>query len=120
MSEDSGGTEGEEIYLRAIEAIVEAFEELLGEETAYSYARKAPLQITPDGEIESFYGERSDALDLLVEQYQELWGDEVALRKVRRALREEFEQEELEMLPDRYVEERNSSGLFDRVVSAVT
>lgn len=109
-------TEHQEFYLEVIQRVIDKFEELLGTKVALKYARKAPLQIMPDGEVQAYYGQGRKALETLGKQYEEVWGDEVAYRKIRHALEGEIQESEIKLLPERMQPKEKEGGLLSRLL----
>lgn len=105
-----------EFYLRAVKIVVDRFEQLLGKKVAMKYARKAPLEISPDGEITGYYGEGRKALEILGEQYEEAWGEEVAYRKIRRSFGKEMDESEIDLLPDSMAPREKEGGILSRLI----
>lgn len=106
-------------HLRLIRDIVGNQKKMLGKKLAIARARSAPLRINTDGEIEEYYGDGKNALDLLVQQYEEVWGEDVADRKIQDTVREEFDQEDYGEIPERIRPEKrelNDSGKLIRKV----
>lgn len=117
MEEDTED-ENREIYLQAIRVVVSEFEVMLGKKTARKYARKAPIELNPEGEVKSLYGKGEDAFRLLVDQYEKVWGEQVALRKVRSAIDDEFVEEQIEEMPERY-QPRSRGSILQTVMRKV-
>ncbi len=110
-------TEHQEFYLNAIQSIIEEFSHMLGEDVAYRYARKAPLEILPGGEVQAYYGKGRNALETLVEQYEEVWGEDVAHRKVRNAMKDSVPEEKYELLPEYLTPSEQDKGILGQIVS---
>ncbi|MFB6159285.1 MAG: hypothetical protein ABEJ95_06550 [Candidatus Nanohalobium sp.] len=110
-------TEHQEFYLNAIQSIIDQFSEMLGEDVAYRYARKAPLEIMPRGEVQAYYGKGRGALETLVEQYEGVWGEEVAHRKVRNAMESSVPEEKYELLPEHMTPSDSDNGLIGQILS---
>lgn len=113
-------TEHQEFYLNAIQAIVNQFSDMLGDDVAYKFARKAPLEIMPGGEIQAYYGKGRDALETLVEQFEEIWGEEVAHKKVRNAMESSVEEENYELLPEYMTPSGEDNGVIGQIIKQVT
>ncbi len=94
-------TEHQELYLQVIQSIVDTFCDFLGEKTALSRARKAPLFIDKDGHVAAYYGSGRNALDIVVDQFESLLGQEVARIKIQAAVRACVPESKLEVLPER-------------------
>lgn len=110
-------TEHQEFYLEAIQIIINKFSELLGPKNAQRYARQAPLQITPDGDVKAYYGKGKDALETLVGQYEEVWGEEVAHRKVKNAMEDSISNDKYDLLPEYMRPQESNKGFFGQVLS---
>lgn len=110
-------TEHQEFYLNAIQAIIDQFSNMLGEDVGYKFARKAPLEILPGGEVQAYYGKGRNALETLVEQYEEVWGQKVAHNKVQNAMESGVNEENYELLPDYMRPEENGGGFFGQIVN---
>lgn len=93
--------EDEELYLDVLNAIVAYETELLGKKAALLQARKAPLDINVDGQVEGFYGEGRKAVDILVSQYETVFGRATADAGIRRTLDDVVPEENVDMLPER-------------------
>lgn len=92
--------EHQAFYEDAIEHVIDRFIDLLGEKTALKYARQAPLQIDKDGSVTAFYGEGDEVLSILTDQYSEVFGRTVARGKVRSALADIVDEDDLDRVPD--------------------
>lgn len=90
----------EDFYLDACQALVEKFSDLLGQKTALIKARKAPMQISPEGEIVDFYGEGEQVLNVLISQYEEVFGSAVARKEAKTALQSVADEDDQEYLPE--------------------
>lgn len=106
-----------EVYLKAVNVIISRFEDLLGEKTARKYARKGPIDLDPDGEVEALYGKGEDSLELVVEQYEKVWGERVAMKKVRTALNRQLDEEELDMIPEIYRQKDEHKSLVNQIMA---
>lgn len=104
------------VYLKAVNAIISRFEDLLGEKTARKYARKGPVDLDPDGEVEALYGKGEDSLEIVVGQYEKVWGEKVAIKKVRNALNNKLDEEELDVLPERYRQKEEQKSLLNQIM----
>lgn len=110
-------------YLGLIRAIVDNQEKMEGKKVAIGKARSAPLQINADGEIEKYYGEGENALDMLIQQYEQVWGEKVADRKIRNTIRKELEDEEYEKVPERVrpsEDQSDEKGIFSKVKELIS
>jgi hypothetical protein len=121
MAEDSR-TEAEtadngQFYVDMIQATIYGFAELLGGKTALTHARRAPVNITPDGQVTGYYGKGDEAFDVLVRQYESVFGREVADRKVRNMLADTVADEERHLLPERLQPEglQEKIGLVEQI-----
>lgn len=70
-----------------LQMIVDRFARLFGRKAALQYARQAPLEISPDGTIDTYYGEGKQAIDILLQQYEDVMGKDVTDKHVRNAMR---------------------------------
>ena len=52
-----------------IDEIVRSQIEFVGEKSAFSAARKAPLEISPEGDVMDFYGEEDVVVEILLKQF---------------------------------------------------
>ena len=106
-------TEHEEFYLDAISSVIDTMCSFMGDDVGLKYARKAPLQIMPDGEVKAYYGTGRKALTILVKNYEEYMGKAVADQKIKSAF-SDVEDEQLDLIPEdvrpQSSEEKNSSG----------
>jgi hypothetical protein len=105
-------TEHQEFYLEAIQRIVESISNFFGEEMALGYARKAPLEVRPDGEVAAYYGKGRKALDILVEEFEKDLGKDAAYHRIEREF-EDLPEEKRKLLPERIRPENSedSGGL---------
>lgn len=110
-------TEHQEFYLNAIQSIIDQFSEMLGEDVSLKFARKAPLEIMPGGEVQAYYGKGKDALETLVAQYEGVWGEEVAHRKVQNAMNNSIEEENYELLPKYLTPSNEDKGMIGQIIS---
>lgn len=108
MAEDSGGesstssdAEHDQFYVDVIQETIYGFAELLGEKTALMHARKAPINITPNGQVTGYYGRGREAFDMLITEYESIFGEEVADKKVRSILADSLSEEEKDLVPER-------------------
>jgi hypothetical protein len=92
-------TEHEEFYLEAIQDTINTFSTFLGEDIGYGVARKAPIQLTPDGEVMAYYGTGRQALEILAEGYEDYMGKSVADSKMKSAF-SDVDDEKLDLLPE--------------------
>jgi hypothetical protein len=91
----------EEFYLPLIKEIVGKQKTMLGDKVALGRARKAPLTINPDGEIEEFYGDGEQAVDILVQQYEEFAGKSVIDSNVQNVVKSKIDPDDYGKLPER-------------------
>lgn len=110
-------TEHQEFYLNAIQAIIDEFSDLLGEDVAYKFARKAPLEIMPGGEVQAYYGKGRDALETLVDQFEEVWGQQVAHKKVQNAMKGSVDNQNYELLPEYMTPSNEDKGMIGQIIS---
>ncbi|MFB6115192.1 MAG: hypothetical protein ABEK04_02785 [Candidatus Nanohalobium sp.] len=110
-------------YLQLLRKIVDNQKKLVGKKVALGKARSAPLRINPDHEIEEYYGEGKNAVDLLLQQYEKVWGKDVADKKMQRLVEKELDEEEYNKVPERIRpearEEDNSKGLVAKLKKAL-
>lgn len=92
-------TEHQEFYIDCLQRIMDKVTAIFGRKIGQRYARQAPLEITPDGEIKAYYGTGRNALETLVNQYGNYMGDETAHSKIRKAL-QDMPKEKRELLPE--------------------
>lgn len=92
--------EHQEFYLEAIRQIISSIEDFFGKKLALGYARRAPLEVTPQGEVLAYYGKGRKALEILMERFEEDIGKEAADDRMRAAMRE-IPEEKRELLPER-------------------
>lgn len=113
-------TEHEEFYLEAIQSIIDTVSSFMGEDVGLKFARKAPLQITPDGEVQAYYGTGRKALTILVENYEDYMGKAVADQKIKNAL-SEFDDDKRDLVPEDVRPEKSdgdegsSGGIISRI-----
>jgi len=105
-----------DFYIQAIRAILDEFRSVIGDKTAMIQARKAPVKIGSDNEIDGYYGQGKDVLDILVRQFEDIFGTGMARARARTALREITEPDD-ERVPERIrrSEETAGTGLFERL-----
>jgi hypothetical protein len=122
MSPEQPDTEDEqEFYLRTIRDIVQAFKLFQGSKSALIKARKAPLDINPEGHIEGYYGKGEKVLLLLMDQYSEFIGEEAAYSQVRGILGDDLSEDELELLPEQFhPQKEQQEGLLDIVLQKLS
>ncbi|MFT4868792.1 MAG: hypothetical protein ACI83Q_000402 [Colwellia polaris] len=113
-------TEHQEFYLECLQKTMDAVTDLFGEKIGQRYARQAPLEITPEGEIKAYYGPGRNALQNLVTQYEEYMGDSTANSKIRNAL-EEVSEDKYELLPEeiRPEKEDDRNSFLDNLISKI-
>lgn len=108
-------TEHEEFYLEAIQSCIDTVSGFMGDDVGLKFARKAPLQIMPGGEVQAYYGTGRKALTILVENYEKYMGKSVADQKIKGAL-SDIDEDKRELVPERIrpesKEESGSSGGF--------
>ncbi len=92
-------TEHEEFYLEAVQSIIDEMASFMGEDVGLKFARKAPLQMTPDGEVKAYYGTGRKALNILVENYEDYLGKAVADQKMTGAV-SYVDEEKRDLLPE--------------------
>jgi hypothetical protein len=92
-------TEHQEFYLETIQKVVDKISDIFGQKIGYRYARQAPLEISPNGNVKAYYGTGRNALQNLVNQYETYMGDETADAKIRDALKDVPEDKQ-RLLPD--------------------
>lgn len=96
----------DQFYIDVIQRTVYGFAEIFGEKVALENARKAPLNITVDGQVTGYYGSGKEAFDMLVQQYESMFGKDVADRKVRNMLHGTVSKDEKHLLPERLQPEK--------------
>lgn len=112
-------TEHQEFYLNCLQTILDTVTNIFGRKIGHRYARQAPLEITPDGEIKAYYGTGRNALETLVNQYESYMGEQTANSKIRKALKD-IPKDKYELLPEEIQpKKKNKDGdsLLDRVIS---
>lgn len=116
--------EEKEFYLSVMEDIMEKENAMIGEKVALARARKAPLQISPSGEIEDYYGDGKQAVDILMQQLESVAGEKVIDSTVRNMIKSEYEPSDHDMLPERIrpgftpsKSESSSNGFFSSLKS---
>lgn len=93
--------EDKEFYLSVMRDILDKETSMIGEKVAMARARKAPLQITPKGEIDDYYGDGKQAVDILMQQLEHVAGRKVIDSVVRNLVQSEYDPDDYEMLPER-------------------
>lgn len=63
-----------EIYLEILQAILDSMVNFIGSRIALTAARKAPLNIDPEGKIVGYWGEGEVVVDILLKQYEAIMG----------------------------------------------
>jgi hypothetical protein len=114
-------TEHQEFYLEAIQQVVDKFSNIFGQKISYRYARRAPLEITPEGKVEAYYGTGRNALQTLVNQYERYMGEQTSNSKIRKALKDTPE-DKYELLPEEIQPKKKNkggNGLLDRIASKI-
>lgn len=91
----------DQFYIDVIQQTVYGFAEIFGEKTALAHARKAPINITVDGQVTGYYGSGEEAFDMLVQQYESVFGKDVTDRKVRNMLHGTVSDDKKHLLPER-------------------
>jgi hypothetical protein len=113
----------EEKYLNLLQEIMEKQQSLLGEKVAEGKARSAPLEITPEGDIDKYYGEGQNAVDLLIQQYEKVWGTQNADKKIKRTVRGQLEPKDYDLVPERIRPEEKQkmqgSGIVGKMKKAI-
>lgn len=111
-------TEHQEFYLDCLQTILDKVTHIFGRKIGQRYARQAPLEITPEGEIKAYYGTGRNALQTLINQYESYMGEQTANSKIRKALSDTPEDKH-ELLPEEIRPGNNtdSSGILDRIAS---
>lgn len=87
-------------YLALLRRIVESMTELVGEQYALRYARKAPLDISADGTVTAYYGTGEKALDILITRYEGFLGETVADSRIKKEMAD-LDQDDRALLPER-------------------
>lgn len=113
-------TEHKDFYLEAIQNIIGTFSRFLGEDIGRGLARKAPLQMMPNGEVQAYYGTGRKALEILMESYEDYMGKSVADSKMKSAL-SYVEDEQKDLLPEdiRPESSGDSEGFISKILAAV-
>ncbi|MFQ3308632.1 MAG: hypothetical protein ACI977_000875 [Candidatus Nanohaloarchaea archaeon] len=111
--------ENREKYERIFNIILESQKNMLGQKVALKYARKTPLNITPGGELQGYYGEGKSVLNLVMAQYEQVWGKEVAERKIGRKLKDELSEDYYELLTSELREVEPRKGLIQQLKEKV-
>lgn len=115
-------TEHQEFYIECLQKILDKMTSIFGRKIGQKYARQAPLEITPEGEIKAYYGTGRNALQNLINQYEIYMGEETANKKIRSAL-SDVSSEKVELLPEEVQprkEERtgeDETGLLTKIIS---
>lgn len=89
-----------------IEAIIQSQKDFVGEQEAISAARKAPIDIGPDGEVMGYYGKDEVVVQLLMKNYYNLTG-QVGLNYIHSYL----ERQDME-IPEGVEEPASGDGLI--------
>lgn len=100
-------TEHQEFYLEAIRSIVSEVASFFGEKMALGYARRAPLEVSADGEVLAYYGKGRKALEILVNNLEDDIGKDAADARIKRAL-SYVPEEKRSLLPERLRPEKGS------------
>lgn len=93
--------EEKEFYLSVMEDIMDKENAMIGEKVALARARKAPLQISPKGEVEDYYGDGKQAVDILMQQLEQVAGKKVIDSTVRNLIKSDYDPSDHDMLPER-------------------
>lgn len=110
-------TEHQELYLKLVREIVSTFKAFLGEKTALTKARKAPLFIDKDGNVSAYYGNGRNAINILTTQFESVLGDRVAHRKIRSVVQHTVPEAQWDLLPGRIRPEKTeTTGAADRTL----
>jgi hypothetical protein len=115
-------TEHEEFYLDVIQSVVDKISGFMGDDVGMKFARKAPLQITPDGEVQAYYGTGRKALGILIDNYEDYMGDAVADQKIKNAV-SSYEEEKYDLVPERVRPEKESEkeeggGILSKILGS--
>ncbi|MFB6115845.1 MAG: hypothetical protein ABEK04_06200, partial [Candidatus Nanohalobium sp.] len=109
-------TEHQEFYLETIQTIIDNISNFFGKQMALGYARKAPLEVTPEGEVKAYYGKGRKALEILAEEFENDIGKEAADQRIKNAL-DDLPDEKKKLIPEKIRPEEstdNGGGLFSR------
>jgi len=117
MAED--GIDHHDFYLDVFRSIIESQKNLVGEDVALKQARRAPLEIDRNGDINDFYGKGEDSLETLIRQYERVWGKEVAHRRIRSALQGDVSEQEYDRLPEYIRPAEKEPGFLNNVISSL-
>lgn len=101
MSELEKPTTDEDIYRTAIQAIIDSNKKSLGKKVALARARKAPITLSPEGEVKNYYGPGEEVITILSEQFESVWGKVIADKKIRKIIEQNVPKEEYEKFPDK-------------------
>jgi len=93
--------EDKDFYLSVIRGIIDKEKSMLGGKVALAKARKAPLEISPKGEIDDFYGKGDQTVDILAQQLEDVAGKKVIDSGIRNYIKSEYDQEDYKKLPER-------------------
>ncbi|MFB6159282.1 MAG: hypothetical protein ABEJ95_06535 [Candidatus Nanohalobium sp.] len=112
-------TEHEEFYLEAIQSIIDTVSSFMGDDVGLKFARKAPLQIMPNGEVQAYFGTGRKALTILIENYEDYMGKSVADQKIKSAL-SDIDEDKRDLVPERVRPEKksesdSSGGLISKI-----
>lgn len=111
-------TEHEEFYLESIQSVIDTVSGFMGDDVGLKFARKAPLQIMPNGEVQAYYGTGRKALTILIENYEDYMGEAVADQKIKSAL-SDIDDEKRDLVPERVrpdkEDESSSGGLISKI-----
>lgn len=104
----------EEFYLPIIKKIVDKQKAMLGDKVALGRARKAPLTINRNNNVEEFFGDGQQAVNILVNQYEEFAGPKVIDSNVQNVVKSEVDPEDYDKLPERvrpgFTPEKSENG----------
>lgn len=111
-------TEHEEFYLDAIQSVIDTVSGFMGDDVGLKFARKAPLQIMPNGDVQAYYGTGRKALTILIENYEDYMGKTVADQKIKGAL-SDIDDEKRDLVPEKVrpekKDESSSGGLISKI-----
>lgn len=115
-------TEHEDFYLEVIQAVVDRMSGFMGKDVGLKFARKAPLQITPDGDVQAYYGTGRKALGILVGNYEGYMGDAVADQKIKGVI-SDYDEEKFDLVPESVRpetqnEEDSSGGFISKILGS--
>lgn len=114
-------TEHQEFYLESLQSILDTVTDIFGRKIGHRYARQAPLEITPEGEIKAYYGTGRNALETLMRQYESYMGEQTANSKIRKALKD-VDEDKYDLLPEEIrpgYQKDTGGSILDRIVSSI-